>query len=122
MAFNEITRAISAELRPFGLTHAQFQVLLHARGQPGLMQKDLSERLNVTTSNVSMLVSRLEEAGLLTRVPDGAAYHLELTGAGHRLFEDLGPVRERFITGLFAELSVDEIRSTADILHRFRHQ
>ncbi len=120
LVINEITRGIDAELKPFGLTHAQFQVLLHVDLRPGLLQRELTDRLRVTSGNVSMLVTRLENAGLLIRVPEGAAHHLHLTPAGKALFESLRPTRERFISELFSRLSPEEIRDTGDSLRKLR--
>lgn len=120
LVINEITRGIDAELKPFGLTHAQFQVLLHISLRPGLVQRELTERLRVTSGNVSMLVTKLQNAGLIIRQPEGAAHHLHFTPAGKALFESLRPTRERFISELFSSLSPDEIRGTADSLRKLR--
>lgn len=120
MVINEITRGINEELKPFGLTHAQFQVLMHVDMRPDLLQRELTERLSVTGGNVSMLVSRLEKVGLLVRLPEGAAFHLRLTPAGKALFDSLMPTRERFISELFSRLTPQEIRSVADSLHKIR--
>lgn len=120
LVMNEITRGVQGELAPFGLTHAQFQVLLQVDATPDILQRELSERLNVTTGNVSMLVSKLEDAGLVARIPAGAAYLLRLTPEGKERLDSLAPTRERFIADLFSPLSVDELRSTADALHRLR--
>ena len=119
---NEISRAVEAELKPFGLTYAQFQVLLHVQLRPGLLQRELGQRLSVTAGNVSMLVTRLERTGLLARTPDGAAFHLELTSEGVALFERLRPVREAFVTDRFSGLSVAEISAAADALHKARRR
>jgi MarR family 2-MHQ and catechol resistance regulon transcriptional repressor len=120
LVMNDITRGVEAELKPFGLTHAQFQVLLHVIGTPDLSQRELSERLNVTTGNVSMLVSKLEAAGLLDRVPAGAAVRLRATEAGRQTFSSLGPTRARFMATLFAHLSASDMDRTADVLHSIR--
>lgn len=120
LVMNEITRGVQAELAPFGLTHAQFQVLLQVDLTPDMLQRELSERLNVTTGNVSMLVSKLEDAGLLARIPAGAAYQLRLTPEGKEKLDSLAPTRERFVAQMFAPLSVEELRSTADALRRLR--
>lgn len=120
LAMNDITRGVEAELKPFGLTHAQFQVLLHVISAPDLSQRELSERLNVTTGNVSMLVSKLEVAGLVDRVPAGAAVRLRVTEAGLQTFDSIGPTRARFMLDLFAPLSVTDMVRTADVLHTIR--
>lgn len=120
LAMNAITRGIDAELKPLGLTHAQFQVLLHVIAAPDISQRELSERLNVTTGNVSMLVSKLQSAGYVDRLPDGAAVRLRVTDEGRRMFDSLGETRQRFIRDLFGRLSVDDIARTADVLHNVR--
>ncbi|MEO3935349.1 MarR family transcriptional regulator [Dermatophilaceae bacterium Soc4.6] len=122
LVMNDITRGVEAELKPFGLTHAQFQVLLHVISAPDLSQRELSERLNVTTGNVSMLVSKLEAAGLVDRVPAGAAVRLRATEAGRQTFDSLGPTRARFMLTLFAHLSVSQMDLTADVLHTIRER
>lgn len=120
LVMNQITRGVQAELAPFGLTHAQFQVLITVDASPDISQRELSERLNVTTGNISMLVTKLEHAGLVDRIPDGAAHRLRLTAAGEAKLHELAPTRGRFIHELFAPLSVEEIRSTVDALRRVR--
>lgn len=120
LVMNDITRGVEAELKPFGLTHAQFQVLLHVISAPDLSQRELSERLNVTTGNVSMLVSKLEAAGLVDRVPAGAAVRLRVTESGRQTFDSLGPTRARFMLDLFAHLAVTDIEHTADVLRSIR--
>lgn len=120
LVINDVTRGVEAELKPFGLTHAQFQVLLNVIASPDITQRELSERLNVTTGNVSMLVSKLESAGLVERIPAGAAFHLRVTEAGRHTFDSLGPTRARFIHELFAHLSVADLTRTADVLHTIR--
>jgi DNA-binding MarR family transcriptional regulator len=122
LVMNDITRGVEAELKPFGLTHAQFQVLLHVIATPDLSQRELSERLNVTTGNVSMLVSKLETAGLVDRIPAGAAVRLRVTEAGRQAFDSLGPTRARFMLDLFAHLSVSDMERVADVLHTIRVQ
>jgi MarR family 2-MHQ and catechol resistance regulon transcriptional repressor len=120
LVMNDITRGIDAELKPFGLTHAQFQVLLTVVSTPDISQRELSESLNVTTGNVSMLVSKLEAAALIDRIPAGAAVRLRVTAAGRRTFDSLGPTRARFVQERFAHLSTAELSQTADVLQTIR--
>ncbi|MGN6330834.1 MAG: MarR family winged helix-turn-helix transcriptional regulator [Motilibacteraceae bacterium] len=120
LVMNQITRGVQGELAPFGLTHAQFQVLLTVDASPDISQRELSERLNVTTGNISMLVTKLEQAGLVDRIPDGAAHRLRLTEAGEERLHELAPTRSRFIRELFSPLSVEEIRTTSAALRRIR--
>jgi DNA-binding MarR family transcriptional regulator len=78
------------------LSPSQFNVLNLLRDHAsGLSQTDLSEALLTHRSNVTGLVDRLEERGLLQRhnVPaDRRAYRVALTETGRKLLQDILPV------------------------------
>ena len=74
----------------FGLTDVQFNILmiLRERGRQGLSQKELSEHLIVTKSNVVGLIDRLERAGYVKREAhpsDRRFNQIVLTPKGERL-------------------------------------
>ncbi len=96
-------------LRAHGLTPAQYQVLRHVAAHADVQQRELGELLGVTKGNVSMLVSRLEDDGLLARVPAGAAYRLRLTGAGSALLARIRPEHAAFLVECFAGLDDAEL-------------
>jgi len=80
--------AMSHRLKAIGLSVAQFDLLSTLTESEGITQRDLAERLYVTKGNVSGLVDRLVEAGLVDRraIPgDKRSYALHLTPEGHRL-------------------------------------
>lgn len=105
----------SAVLRGHGLTPAQFQLLLAVRDRPGAVQRELGERFAVTGANVSMLIAKLESAGLLHRRADGAANRVLLTPAGEALVERLEPEQAAFMAGRFAALSEVELDRLHDL-------
>lgn len=105
----------SAVLRGHGLTPAQFQLLLAVRDRPGAVQRELGERFAVTGANVSMLIAKLETAGLLHRRADGAANRVLLTPAGEALVERLEPEQAAFMAGRFAALSEVELDRLHDL-------
>lgn len=77
--------AISQRLRAIGISTAQFDLLSTLTEREGITQRDLAERLYVTKGNVSGLVDRLVDAGLVDRrvIPgDRRSYALHLTDAG----------------------------------------
>lgn len=83
-----VTAAIGAELRALGLSIPQFDVLSTLTEREGLTQQDLAARLYVTKGNVSGLIDRLVEAGLVERraIPgDRRSHALHLTEAGRDL-------------------------------------
>ncbi|WP_375455350.1 MarR family winged helix-turn-helix transcriptional regulator [uncultured Methylobacterium sp.] len=83
-----VTAAMGVELRAIGLSIPQFDVLSTLTEREGLTQRDLAARLYVTKGNVSGLIDRLVEAGLVERraIPgDRRSHALHLTGAGSEL-------------------------------------
>ncbi|WP_433304102.1 MarR family winged helix-turn-helix transcriptional regulator [Actinoplanes sp. CA-030573] len=104
----------SAILRAEGLNPAQFQLLLAVRANPDEFQQVVGQRLGVTAAAVSMLVTKLQNAGLLGRVPEGAANRLRLTHAGRELVDRLAPQQDAFMAQRFAALDDAELAE----LHR----
>ena len=101
------------------LSPSQFNVLNLLRLNPaGLSQTDLSRQLIMHRSNVTGLVDRLEQRGLVARrdvAADRRAYSVVLTTAGAKLLEDILPryydgaaqVWHRLSTKRAAELIAD---------------
>lgn len=82
--------AVSAALKDIGLSIPQFDLLSTLTEREGLSQQDLAERLYVTKGNVSGLVDRMVEAGLVERrasPEDRRSHALYLTERGRRLAE-----------------------------------
>ena len=80
-----VSAAVASELRAVGLSIPQFDVLSTLSEREGLTQQDLAERLYVTKGNVSGLIDRLVEAGLVERRPipgDRRSHARHLTEAG----------------------------------------
>lgn len=83
-----VTAAMAGELRGLGLSIPQFDALSTLTEREGLTQQDLAARLYVTKGNVSGLIDRLVEAGLVERRPipgDRRSHALHLTGVGSDL-------------------------------------
>ena len=85
-----VSAAVAAELRALGLSIPQFDVLSTLTEREGLTQQELAERLYVTKGNVSGLIDRLVDAGLVERRAspgDRRSHALHLTRGGRRLAE-----------------------------------
>jgi DNA-binding MarR family transcriptional regulator len=106
---HEINQAGARELRTLGFTPAQYQLLVLVDASPESSQRQIAERLGVTTGNVSMLVTRLEQAGLVVRIPDGAAYGLRLTHAGRDALDRIRPLHAEFLVHCFSRLDDDQL-------------
>jgi MarR family transcriptional regulator, organic hydroperoxide resistance regulator len=85
-----VSAAIAAELKALGLSIPQFDILSTLTEREGFTQQELAAQLYVTKGNVSGLVDRLVEAGLLERraIPgDRRSHALHLTREGRTLAE-----------------------------------
>lgn len=108
-----ITRLMSQEVRrrlrnEFSATLPQFDVMaqLH-REKEGLRLGELSKRTMVTNGNVTGLVERLEEEGLVVRVTpddDRRVTVARLTPQGHKTFEAMAVAHEGWIKDMMADV------------------
>jgi DNA-binding MarR family transcriptional regulator len=123
-----IDRAVSAALRPFDLSIADFDVLNTLRRRSdrhGTNPSDLARSSLITTGAMTARLNRLERAGLIRRAPDPAdrravLIHLTRDG-GIKARQSLGAViaaSEAFLEPLGAE----EERTAAGVLRQLlRH-
>ncbi len=101
-----------------GITHLQYQLLLHIRGFPGrewATVSELAERLQAHHHGVVSLVSRCEKLGLVKRQTgrtDRRSVEVHLTHAGNRMLNDLVTQhREELLRlqGIFRVPGADEL-------------
>jgi len=107
-----------------GLPLESYDVLLELFNAPNqrLRLKDLREKVVLTRSGISRLVSRLEKAGLVSRgdvQTDGRGVHACLTEKGEEAFRSTWPMYARAIEEHFGRNLLDqEARGLADLLER----
>ena len=96
-----------------GVTTAQWRALAWLGHQPGLKQVELAERLDVEPITAGRIVDRLEESGLVERLPDPVdrrVWRLMLTEKAKPIFERLTTLAEEMADQVLAGLSVGEIQ------------
>ncbi|MDP5346779.1 MAG: MarR family transcriptional regulator [Paracoccaceae bacterium] len=117
-----VTRKIEAELRErmrteFDSTLPRFDVMAAlSRHDQGLRMSALSGVLRVSNGNVTGIVDRLAEDGLVMRVPvagDRRATLVRLTAKGAEVFARQAAEHEAWIDAMLAELSPEEARNYA---------
>src|SRR5579884_3053848 len=116
--YDKIERANTEQLRRYGLSHAQFDVLAHVGAVEGITQQELADHLLVTKGNVTQLVDRMEHCGLLVRRQEGRANLLYLTTKGRALFDEVVPAHEAHVARLLASLSPAEQRELHTLLRQ----
>ena len=104
--------------RHHGITHLQYQLLLHVRGFPGrewATVSELAERLQAQHHGVVSLVTRCEKLGLVRREAgrsDRREVEVHLTPGGRRLLNVLGAQhRDELLRlqGIFRVPGADEL-------------
>lgn len=114
-------RAVTNRVAHYDLTVPQFGVLeaLHHLGPLSL--GDLADKLLVTGGNVTYVMDRLEERGLVYRERSGEdrrVVEARLTLDGRELVEKVFPGHVEFIDGLVDVLEVDEQKELRRLLKK----
>jgi DNA-binding MarR family transcriptional regulator len=108
-------------LRPHGISGTQYNVLRILRGAApdGLCRNEIRDRLVTRMPDVTRLLDRMEEAGLVTRTRDSADRRLvttRLTPRGQKLVDSLdAPVAAEHERAL-ARLGDEKLRTLIQLL------
>ena len=103
---------MTARIRALGLSIPQFDLLSTLTEREGISQSELAERLYVTKGNVSGLVDRLVQAGLVERraiVGDRRSYAMHLTPEGRRLAEAGMTTQHDYVAQTLGKLPAEDL-------------
>jgi DNA-binding MarR family transcriptional regulator len=123
----ELSDGFERALRPYGISPAQYNVLriLRGAGPDGLCRNEIRDRLLSRMPDVTRLLDRMEDGGLVTRVRSDADRRLvstRLTDRGRALVDQLDqPVAEEHERQL-GHLSEDQLRALIELLALARTQ
>ena len=98
--------------RQFGITRAQWVVLVRLDRFEGLKQSELADMLDLQPITLTRLLDRLSASGLIERRADPndrRANRLYLTPAARPLLEQLGELGEELMTTALAGVDRDSI-------------
>src|SRR5919107_4348543 len=98
--FQKIDTRSERFFRSHGLNTAHFDVLAQVGAARGITQQELADALLVTKGNISQLLSKLEQVGLITRRQEGRTNCLSLTERGQAVFQLVVPQQEALIADL----------------------
>jgi DNA-binding MarR family transcriptional regulator len=118
-----LRRAMEETLAEHGLSHGVWCVLGHLRRAEGQRQTpgQLARRSDLSTGAMTNRLDRLEQAGLVRRVPDEAdrrSIQVELTEAGHDAWERSVGVQAQKEELVVAALTKPERGQLNDLLRR----
>jgi len=121
------TKHVEGELREnlrvtFDTTLPRFDVMAALyRAEPGLKMSELSSVLRVSNGNVTGIVDRLVDDGILVRIPvdnDRRATTVRLTNAGREQFALMAANHEVWIDTLLAEIDLGDAQGMMNQLER----
>jgi MarR family 2-MHQ and catechol resistance regulon transcriptional repressor len=123
-AYQECQRRYTRLMEAFGLTTPQFDALnAIARLGDDATPKAIASELVVTRGNITGVLHRLEEAGLVeTRAneADGRSFICLLTDSGTSLLHDARHAAQAFIREQLAPFSDEELVETESRMHRMQ--
>jgi DNA-binding MarR family transcriptional regulator len=120
-----LTDQVEDLLKPYGISGTQFNVLriLRGAGEGGLCRNELRDRMLTRMPDMTRLLDRMEEAGLVTRSRERDDRRMVLTRISDRGRELLKQV-DRPVSDLhrqqLARLTDTQLRSLIDLLERLR--
>src|SRR6266436_7769624 len=119
------TTVIETEVRrrlrhSFDVTLPRFDLMAQLERTPkGMTLGELSQRMMVSNGNVTGVVDRLVEQGLINRRPsprDRRAQIVSLTAQGRKFFRAMARTNGDWVGEIFADLSTDDIDTLMRLL------
>jgi DNA-binding MarR family transcriptional regulator len=120
-----LQQRLAAALKPFKLSHSQYNVLriLRGAGPKGLACREISERMITRDPDITRLLDRLEARGLLTRARDQKDRRVvmaRITSEGQRLLEVLDRPIVEVDRQLLQHLGEQRLRALIELLELAR--
>lgn len=109
--YSTVSREVACKVSEYGLTTPQFGILEALYHLGPLSLGELAEKLLVTGGNVTYVMDRLEDQGLVRRErspEDRRVVEAKLTSEGRELIGRVFPDHGAFVEELCGELSADE--------------
>ncbi|WP_411282296.1 MarR family winged helix-turn-helix transcriptional regulator [Gemmatimonas sp.] len=120
-----VERALAWALEPFGVTTAQFELLLviERHHNSGAGCSELAKHLAAPGPDVTRMLDRLDSAGFVARKRDNKdrrVVQTELTEKGGQLLKNAGPSVSQAECSVFDGLADSERAQLASLLHGVR--
>lgn len=113
MRFTNQSNQLSNEfLKQFGLTTAQFDVLVQVKTYQPLTQCDLAEKVTVTQGGISRMLARLEKEGYIYRKQDWKTKTISLTEKAESILKEAMPAQLAFQSSFFDDVLSEEEKKT----------
>ena len=121
---NLMTRSENAIFAGMGLTTRKHSVLLAIKNlKSPVTVTDVARWLDRNANGISMLVDRMVDDGLISRVrdmPDHRAVRLVITPQGEKCFEDANRLTRQFFRDIFSDISEEDLLKMSGLLEKVR--
>jgi len=120
-AYKTVTDLAVKDMKQYGLSSSEFTILevLYAKRRIPLQQ--IGEKILITSGSITYNIDKLEQKGLLKRVPcveDRRVIYAELTAAGDELFDRIFPDHAAVIHSVMNGVSEDEKLELIELLKK----
>ena len=114
-------------LKSRGITNTQYNVLriLRGAGPNGLCRNELRDRMLTRMPDVTRLLDRMEEAGLVARARDNDDRRMvttRITAAGRRVVDELDAPVHEYHQRRMGHVSTEQLRALIDLLTLARNK
>lgn len=116
------TRA-DARARAFGMTRAQWMILVRLEANPGMTQNELAALIEVEPITIARLVDRLESRHFVERHADPSdrrIWRLHLTSAAVPMLKEIAKVRRELVENLILDLPAKELECAINCLVKMK--
>jgi DNA-binding MarR family transcriptional regulator len=116
--------ALDRVLSDHGVTYGEWRCLRVLWQNNNIPQRELAERLDLTSAAMVFSVNRLERDGLARRIPDPGdkrAVFIRLTPKARRLEQALRPRSFEIHSGIFRDFADAEISALEKLLSKLQH-
>lgn len=120
-----VARYVETELGEWGITTAQYGVLLHLMKGESLSLTDLSGLIFRSNSTLTSLIDRMERDGLVARVAhvnDRRITTVELTPKGGELLNKIRSHHRPFLADMMSCLSPEDLTRIGELLSKIEHK
>ena len=116
-----LRRNYDRQLKNFGLTPCQFDVLLSLWGEDGIVLSELGRRVSRDSPTITGVVDRMEKKMLVKRTRDERdrrVVKVVLTPKGKNMQEKLSTTKKRTMEKITTNLSLQEINQLGTLLDK----
>lgn len=113
----------AAQVREFGLTPPQFDIIVTLGNTDGMSFKELGEKTLITKGTLTGVIDRLELRGMVKRAAsksDGRSTIVRLTKKGEDEFARVFPTHVAYLKGPFAALADTELEQFGQLAEKLR--